>query len=135
MSTGAGGQVDLAAVTVRDKISLSVVLRTRGVSTHSSRPDPPSAIDRLARALARVGRHRSRPRLSGLTRTYFRALADAAEGRQAADLRRLARARGSRAIERLGRRVIRRSDFGPLLSRSCARPSRTPSSTAASGRT
>ena len=116
MSTGAGGQVDLAAVTVRDKISLSVVLRTRGVSTHSSRPDPPSAIDRLARALARVGRHRSRPRLSGLTRTYFRALADAAEGRQAADLRRLARARGSRAIERLGRRVIRRSDFGPLLS-------------------
>src|SRR3954454_7587132 len=49
MSTGDDGQVDLAAVTVRDKISLSVVLRTRGVSTHSSRPQAPSAIDRLPR--------------------------------------------------------------------------------------
>ena len=116
MSTGDDGRVNLAAVTVRDKISLSVALRTRGVSTHSARPSPPSAIDRLARALSRISRHRSRPRLSGLTRTYFRALADAGAGRQAADLRRLARARGSRTIERLGRRVIRRSDFGPLLS-------------------
>ena len=115
MSTGADGQVDLAAVTVRDKISLSVVLRTRGVSTHSSRPHAPSAIDRLVRALARVSRHRSAPRLSGLTRTYFRALARAGGGRQAADLRRLARARGSRTIGRLGRRVARRSAFGPLL--------------------
>ena len=44
-----GGKPRLAAVTVRDKISFSVVLQTRGVSTHSSRPQPPSAIDRLAR--------------------------------------------------------------------------------------
>ena len=62
MSTDARGRVRLAAVTVRDKISFSVVLRTRGVSSHSSRPQYPSAIDRLARALARVGRHRSAPR-------------------------------------------------------------------------
>ena len=64
MSTDARGRVRLAAVTVRDKISFSVVLRTRGVSSHSSRPQYPSAIDRLARALARVGRHRSAPHLS-----------------------------------------------------------------------
>src|SRR3954452_8562874 len=70
-----GGRPQLAAVTVRDKISFSVVLQTRGVSTHSSRPQPPSAIDRLARALARISRHRSTPKLSRLTRTYFRALA------------------------------------------------------------
>jgi len=38
MSTGDDGRVALAAVTVRDKISFSVVLRTRGVSSHSSRP-------------------------------------------------------------------------------------------------
>jgi len=109
------GRVNLAAVTVRDKISVSVRLRTRGVSTHSSRPQPPSAIDRLARALARIGRHQSRPTLSALTRGYFRAVARASDGRQAADLRRLARARGSRAIDRLGRRVVRRSEYGPLL--------------------
>ena len=116
MSTGGDGQVDLAAVTVRDKISLSVELRTRGVSSHSSRPQPPSAIDRLTRAMARISRHRSKPQLSRLTRTYFRALADASDGRQAADLRRLARAHGSRAIERIARPVIARSDYGPLLS-------------------
>lgn len=116
MSTDDAGHVRLAAVTVRDKISLSVVLRTRGVSTHSSRPQPPSAIDRLARALSRISRHRSKPKLSGLTRRYFRALANASDGEQAVDLRRLARARGRRRIERIGRRVIGRSDFGPLLS-------------------
>jgi acetylornithine deacetylase/succinyl-diaminopimelate desuccinylase-like protein len=116
MSTGDDGQVNLAAVTVRDKISFSVVLRTRGVSSHSSRPQPPSAIDRLARALSRISRHRSKPQLSGLTRTYFRALAKAGDGQQAADLRRLAQAHGGRTIERIGRRVIRRSDYGPLLS-------------------
>ena len=110
------GKPQLAAVTVRDKISFSVVLQTRGVSTHSSRPQPPSAIDRLARALARISRHRSRPELSPLTRTYLRALADASDGRQAADLRRLARAHGSRKIRTISRRVIRHSTFGPLLS-------------------
>ncbi len=114
--TDRSGRVRLAAVTVRDKISLSVKLRTRGVSSQSSRPQPPSAIDRLARALTRISRHRSKPRLSRLTRRYFRALADASDGRQAADLRRLARTHGSRRIQRIGRRVIRRSDFGPLLS-------------------
>ena len=116
MSTDDDGRVDLAAVTVRDKISFSVVLRTRGVSSHSSRPQPPSAIDRLARALSRISRHQSTPELSGLTRRYFRALADAGDGEQATDLRRLARARSSRTIERLARRVIRRSAYGPLLS-------------------
>jgi acetylornithine deacetylase/succinyl-diaminopimelate desuccinylase-like protein len=115
MSTDRQGRVRLAAVTVRDKISLSVRLRARGVSTHSSRPQPPSAIDRIARALNRIGRHRSKPALSSLTRRYFRALARTSRGRQAADLRRLARARGSRAIERIGRRVVRRSQYGPLL--------------------
>jgi acetylornithine deacetylase/succinyl-diaminopimelate desuccinylase-like protein len=116
ISTDASGRPLLAAPTVRDKISLSVKLHTRGVSTHSSRPQPPSAIDRLARALARISHHRSRPALSGLTRRYFRALARASRGKQAADLRRLARAKGSRRIERIARRVIRRSDFGPLIS-------------------
>jgi acetylornithine deacetylase/succinyl-diaminopimelate desuccinylase-like protein len=105
----------LAAVTVRDKISFSVTLHTRGVSSHSSRPQPLSAIDRLARALARISQRPNRPQLGALTRRYFRALARASSGRQAADLRRLARARGSDAIERIGRRVVRRSAYGPLL--------------------
>ena len=110
------GKPELAAVTVRDKISFSVVLQTRGVSTHSSRPQPPNAIDRLARALARISRHQSKPKLSALTRSYLRALAKTSEGKQAADLRRLARAKRTRKISAISRRVIRRSAFGPLLS-------------------
>jgi acetylornithine deacetylase/succinyl-diaminopimelate desuccinylase-like protein len=116
MSTDEDGRVNLAAVTVRDKISFSVVLRTRGVSSHSSRPQPPSAIDRLARALTRISRHQSTTELSALTRRYFRALANASDGEQATDLRRLARARDSRTIEGLARQVIRRSPYGPLVS-------------------
>jgi acetylornithine deacetylase/succinyl-diaminopimelate desuccinylase-like protein len=116
ISTDPSGRPLLAAVTVRDKISLSVVLRTRGVSSHSARPQPPSAIDRMARALTRVSRHRSRPALSPLTRKYFRALARTSRGAQAADLKRLARAHGAVRIERIGRRVARRSPYGPLVS-------------------
>ena len=102
---------------MRDKISLSVdAADAWRVDRTPSRPQPPSAIDRLARALTRISRHRSQPELSGLTRRYFRALRGRSAGRQAADLRRLARARGARRIERIGRRVIRRSEFGPLLS-------------------
>jgi hypothetical protein len=115
MSTDDQERVNLAAVTVRDKISLSVGLETRGVSSHWSRSQPPSAIDRLARVLARISHPRGTPQLTALTRRYFRALANASGGRQARDLRQLARARDSRTIERIGRRVIRRSDFGPLL--------------------
>jgi acetylornithine deacetylase/succinyl-diaminopimelate desuccinylase-like protein len=110
------GRRRLAAVTLRDKISLSVKLQTRGVSSHSSRPQPPSAIDRLARALTRISRHRSTSALSPLTRRYFRALARASRGTEAADLRRLARAHCARRIERIGRRVERHTPFGPLVS-------------------
>ena len=41
-------------ITTIDKNSLSVTLRTRGTSTHSSRPLPDSAIRRLVRALRRL---------------------------------------------------------------------------------
>ena len=115
LSTNPAGRVNLAAVTVRDKISFSVMLRTRGVSSHSSRPQVPSAIDRLARALARLSHHRGKARLSPLTRGYFRAAARAGEGRLADAFRRLASRHGSRAIHRAARPVIRGSDYGPLV--------------------
>ena len=63
---------------------------------HSSRPQPPSAIDRLARALARISRHRSKPgAVAPDPRATSARWRDASDGKQAADLRRLARARGS----------------------------------------
>jgi acetylornithine deacetylase/succinyl-diaminopimelate desuccinylase-like protein len=110
-----GGRPNLAAVTVRDKISFSVTLETRGVSTHSSRPQRPTAIDRLTRALARLSRRQGGARLSPLTRRYFRAAARASRGRLAAALQRLATARGSRAIARAAAPAIRLSEYGPLV--------------------
>jgi acetylornithine deacetylase/succinyl-diaminopimelate desuccinylase-like protein len=115
ISVDRSGRPRLAAVTVRDKISFSVRLETRGVSSHSSRPDPPSAIDRLARALARISHHRGTVRLSSLTRRYFRAAASASQGRLRSAYRRLADARGSRAIDHAAQPLIRRSAYGPLI--------------------
>ena len=115
ISTNGAGRPNLAAVTVRDKISFTVTLRTRGVSTHSSRPQPPSAIDRLARALARLSRHRGNARLSPLTRRYFRAAAHASGGRLATALSGLARAHGSREIDLAAMLAMRRSPYAPLI--------------------
>src|SRR3954451_8904444 len=86
IGTNRTGRPNLAAVTVRDKISFSVTLETRGVSTHSSRPQRPTAIDRLTRALARLSRPQGGGRLSPLTRRYFRAAARASHGRLAVAL-------------------------------------------------
>ena len=50
------GRPRLLGITTIDKNSLSVTVRTRGTSTHSSRPLPDSAIRRLVRALYRIER-------------------------------------------------------------------------------
>jgi acetylornithine deacetylase/succinyl-diaminopimelate desuccinylase-like protein len=115
IGTNRAGRPNLAAVTVRDKISFSVTLETRGVSTHSSRPQRPTAIDRLTRALARLSRRQGTAGLSPLTRRYFRAAARASRGRLAAALQRLATAHGSRAIARAAAPAIRLSEYGPLV--------------------
>ena len=58
---GGRGGARLMGITTIDKNSLSVTFRTRGTSTHSSRPLPDSALRRLVRALEprRALRHRA----------------------------------------------------------------------------
>ena len=51
-------------ITTIDKNSLSVTFRTRGTSTHSSRPLPDSALRRLVRALNRVEHYDTAPRIT-----------------------------------------------------------------------
>ena len=60
---GAGG-AKLMGITTIDKNSLSVTFRTRGTSTHSSRPLRDSALRRLARALNRVEHYDTAPRIT-----------------------------------------------------------------------
>ena len=65
-------------ITTIDKNSLSVTFRTRGTSTHSSRPLPDSALRRLVRALDRVENYDTAPRITPTARTYLRAWAQVA---------------------------------------------------------
>jgi acetylornithine deacetylase/succinyl-diaminopimelate desuccinylase-like protein len=68
------GAPRLMSVTTVDKNSLSVTLKTRGTSTHSSRPLPDSALARLTRALNRIERHEPpTPKLSPTQKRYLRA--------------------------------------------------------------
>ncbi len=71
------GRPRLLGITTIDKNSLSVTVRTRGTSTHSSRPLPDSAIRRLVRALYRIERFSTRPRITPTARRYLRAWANA----------------------------------------------------------
>jgi hypothetical protein len=71
------GRPRLLGITTIDKNSLSVTVRTRGTSTHSSRPLPDSAIRRLVRALFRIDRFNTRPRITPTARRYLRAWANA----------------------------------------------------------
>lgn len=98
------GTPRLMGITTVDKNSLSVTLRTRGTSTHSSRPLPDSAIDRLTRALARIGRYETTPpELDPTARRYLRTWTSAFRGRGATDVRAYLRAKGPAARRRAAR--------------------------------
>ena len=65
---GGTGGAKLMGITTIDKNSLSVTFRTRGTSTHSSRPLRDSALRRLARALNRVENYDTAPRITPVAR-------------------------------------------------------------------
>jgi len=69
------GRVRYVSISTADKISVSVVLTSRGTSTHSSMPRPDSAIFGLARALAKLADHETDVTLTPSTRRFFEMLA------------------------------------------------------------
>ena len=109
---GAGG-ARLMGITTIDKNSLSVTFRTRGTSTHSSRPLPNSALRRLVRALDRVERYDTSPRITPTARTYLRAWARASSGKTAKRLRAITKARRPAVRRRLANQ-LRDGRFGEL---------------------
>jgi acetylornithine deacetylase/succinyl-diaminopimelate desuccinylase-like protein len=86
------GRPRLLGITTIDKNSLSVTVSTRGTSTHSSRPLPDSAIRRLVRALHRIERFVTTPRITPTARRYLRTWAKAFGDNR---LRRLANTRNA----------------------------------------
>ena len=111
-SGGAGG-ARLMGITTVDKNSLSVTFRTRGTSTHSSRPLPDSALRRLVRALDRVEHYDTAPRITPTARVYLRAWAKVASGRTARWLRAITTTRRAGVRRRLADR-LHRGRFGEL---------------------
>ncbi len=101
----------LLGITTIDKNSLSVTLRTRGTSTHSSRPLPDSAIRRLVRALNRVEAFNTRPRITATARRYLRAWANAFDNDK---LRELANTKSAFRRFRLANQ-IKRGRYGELF--------------------
>jgi acetylornithine deacetylase/succinyl-diaminopimelate desuccinylase-like protein len=96
---GGSGGARLMGITTIDKNSLSVTFRTRGTSTHSSRPLADSALRRLVRALDRVEAYDTAPRVTPTARRYLRAWARTSSGKTARRLR---------AITATRRPVVRR---------------------------
>ncbi len=125
------GRPRLLGITTIDKNSLSVTLKTRGTSTHSSRPLPDSAIRRLVRALNRIERFDGRPRITATARRYLRAWAKAFDRDR---LRRLAntRERGSASGSQIRSRPAATASCSTA---SCGTSTCRRSSTAASGPT
>jgi acetylornithine deacetylase/succinyl-diaminopimelate desuccinylase-like protein len=110
-----GGTPRLMGVTTIDKNSLSVTLKTRGTSTHSSRPLPDSALAHLTRALNRIERYEpATPRPGATARRYLRAWAKGFGGRRARQLRTFLAAKTAKARRRTARPLTRGS-FGELF--------------------
>jgi acetylornithine deacetylase/succinyl-diaminopimelate desuccinylase-like protein len=106
------GAPRLMSVTTIDKNSLSVRLKTRGTSTHSSRPLPDSALARLTRALNRIERYEPpTPKLSKTQKRYLRAWRRGFGGRA---VTRLLKARTAKA-RRLATRRLVRGNYGELF--------------------
>ena len=110
---GKGG-ASLMGITTIDKNSLSVTFRTRGTSTHSSRPLPDSALRRLARALDRVERYATAPRITPTARKYLRTWARVSSGRTARRLRTLPTTRRPAVRRRVANR-LRDGRWGELF--------------------
>jgi acetylornithine deacetylase/succinyl-diaminopimelate desuccinylase-like protein len=109
------GTPRLMGITTVDKNSLSVTLKTRGNSTHSSRPLPDSALARLTRALDRIERYEPATReIDPTARKYLRAWIRGFGGRAARDMRALLAARGL-AERRVAARRVTRGEYGELF--------------------
>jgi acetylornithine deacetylase/succinyl-diaminopimelate desuccinylase-like protein len=71
----ADGKVRYVSISTADKIGVSLVLRSRGKSTHSSMPLPDNAIFTLAKALAKLADYETKPNLIPSTKEFFLTLA------------------------------------------------------------
>lgn len=105
----------LATLTCQDKVFALVDLTTKGTTTHSSRPQPDSAVVRLSRAVARLSEYQPDVALPPLVRRHFEALADATDDAALAKaVRLMLSATGQQERNRAGAVVVQRSPYSWL---------------------
>jgi acetylornithine deacetylase/succinyl-diaminopimelate desuccinylase-like protein len=75
----ADGKVRYVSISTADKGGVSLLFTARGKSTHSSMPQPDSAIFTLAKALSKVADYDTKPLLIASTREFFLTLAKTSE--------------------------------------------------------
>ncbi|HEV7936148.1 MAG TPA: M20/M25/M40 family metallo-hydrolase [Actinomadura sp.] len=111
----------LITVTRQDKVYFNLDLVADGTATHSSKPNPDSAIVKLSRAVDRLGDWLAPVTLTPVTREYFGALAKATDDhrfRRAIEL--LLSAKSRHARDRAADVVVARSSY-PWLHRALLR--------------
>jgi acetylornithine deacetylase/succinyl-diaminopimelate desuccinylase-like protein len=119
---GDDGRVRYASISTADKTTHSILLTTRGTSTHSSMPLPDNAIFRLARAMARLADHETAVELVPGTRRFFETLARTSTGAESQAFRDLVSdnpARVARADSVISRdpllHAIMRNTIAPVI--------------------
>jgi acetylornithine deacetylase/succinyl-diaminopimelate desuccinylase-like protein len=111
----------LITVTRQDKVYFNLDLVADGTATHSSKPNPDSAIAKLSRAIARLDGWLAPVTLTPVTREYFSALARSTHDhafRRAIEL--LLSAKTQHTRERAAALVVKRSSY-PWLHRALLR--------------
>ncbi len=122
LAQGDGRRPMMATLTCQDKVSALVILTARGTTTHSSRPQPDSAVVRLDRAVTRLSGYHPDVFLGPLARRHFETLAAATDdARLARAVRLMLTARSQPQRNRAGDVVVSRSPY-PWLHNALMRP-------------
>lgn len=110
---GEDGSPNRVELQTAEKVYQDFKLVAQGTTGHSSVPLPDNAIERLSRALVRIGDHRFPPRLLPVTRAYFEARVPLESGERRRAMEALVAAPGAPPVEALA--VL---DADPLLAAS-----------------
>lgn len=101
------GAVRYVSISTADKGNISLLLRARGTSTHSSMPQPDNAIFVLSRALAKISAYDTKPRLTQSTRQFFLTLSETSEEPLRTHFRNLAMSRDEAVVAAADRAISR----------------------------